>query len=100
MLEGPSAMQFIETSSITIHADETAGRCFIDVFSCREFDPDAAAEIAVAHFDGRPTLRVGRVPPDHVVERDELDRAAAPQERGPEPSRREAATNAPAPDGA
>jgi S-adenosylmethionine/arginine decarboxylase-like enzyme len=57
-LEGWSAMQFIETSSITIHADEVAGRCFIDVFSCREFDPDAAGEIAVAHFGGRPTLRV------------------------------------------
>ena len=34
-LEGWSAMQFIETSSITIHADEVFGRCFVDVFSCR-----------------------------------------------------------------
>ena len=31
-LEGWSAMQFIETSSITIHADEFGGRCFVDVF--------------------------------------------------------------------
>jgi S-adenosylmethionine/arginine decarboxylase-like enzyme len=53
-LEGWSAMQFIETSSIAIHAGEVSGRCFIDVFSCREFDP----EIAVAHFGGRRTLRV------------------------------------------
>jgi S-adenosylmethionine/arginine decarboxylase-like enzyme len=57
-LEGWSAMQFIETSSITIHADEFACRCFIDVFSCRAFDPEAAAAIAVAHFGGRPTVRV------------------------------------------
>jgi S-adenosylmethionine/arginine decarboxylase-like enzyme len=57
-LEGWSAMQFIETSSITIHADEVLGRCFIDVFSCRTFDPEVAGEIAVAHFGGRPTLRV------------------------------------------
>ena len=57
-LEGWSAMQFIETSSITIHADEFAGRCFIDVFSCRAFDPEIAAAIAVAHFGGRHTLRV------------------------------------------
>ena len=57
-LEGWSAMQFIETSSITIHADEVSGRCFIDVFSCRPFDPDIAAAVAVAHFGGRPTLRV------------------------------------------
>jgi S-adenosylmethionine/arginine decarboxylase-like enzyme len=57
-LEGWSAMQFIETSSITIHADEFACRCFIDVFSCRAFDPDVAAAIAVLHFGGRPRIRV------------------------------------------
>jgi S-adenosylmethionine decarboxylase len=55
-LEGWSAMQFIETSSITIHADEAFGRCFIDVFSCRPFDPDVAAAIAVEHFGGTPTV--------------------------------------------
>ena len=53
-LEGWSAMQFIETSSITIHADEVSGRCFVDVFSCRPFDPDVAAAVAVAHFGGTP----------------------------------------------
>lgn len=57
-IEGWSALQFIETSSITIHADEVFGRCFIDVFSCRPFDPDTAAAIAVAHFGGSPTVRV------------------------------------------
>ena len=57
-LEGWSAMQFIETSSITIHADEVFGRCFVDVFSCRPFDPDEAAAIAVAHFGGTPTVTV------------------------------------------
>jgi S-adenosylmethionine/arginine decarboxylase-like enzyme len=57
-LEGWSAMQFIETSSITIHADEFSCRCFIDVFSCREFEPEIAAAIAAAHFGGRRTLRV------------------------------------------
>ena len=40
-------MQFIETSSITVHADEVFGRCFVDVFSCRRFDPERAAAIAV-----------------------------------------------------
>jgi len=57
-LEGWSAMQFIETSSITVHADEVAGRCFIDVFSCRPFDAELAAAAAVEHFGGTPTLRV------------------------------------------
>jgi S-adenosylmethionine/arginine decarboxylase-like enzyme len=59
-LEGWSAMQFIETSSITLHADEFGGRCFVDVFSCRSFDADRAAAVAVAHFGGAPTLRVLR----------------------------------------
>jgi S-adenosylmethionine/arginine decarboxylase-like enzyme len=57
-LEGWSAMQCIETSSIAIHADEVSGRCFVDVFSCREFDAKIAAAIAVAHFGGTPTVTV------------------------------------------
>jgi len=57
-LEGWSALQFIETSSITIHADEVFGRCFVDVFSCRPFDPDTAAAIAVDHFGGVPSVTV------------------------------------------
>jgi S-adenosylmethionine/arginine decarboxylase-like enzyme len=57
-LEGWSAMQFIETSSITVHADEVSGRCFIDVFSCREFDPKDVAAVAIAHFGGASTVRV------------------------------------------
>ena len=57
-LEGWSAMQFIETSSITVHADEVCGRCFVDVFSCKPFDSGAAAAVAVAHFGGTFTLTV------------------------------------------
>ena len=57
-LEGWSALQFIETSSITVHADEVGGRCFVDVFSCRPFDPGVAAAVAVAHFGGTATSTV------------------------------------------
>ena len=57
-LEGWSAMQFIETSSITVHADEVYCRCFVDVFSCRRFDPDRAAAIAARHFGGEPAVTV------------------------------------------
>jgi S-adenosylmethionine/arginine decarboxylase-like enzyme len=57
-LEGWSALQFIETSSITVHADEVYGRCFVDIFSCRPFDPDLATAVAVEHFGGSPTLTV------------------------------------------
>ena len=57
-LEGWSAMQFIQTSSITIHADEVWCRCFVDIFSCRPFEPEAAAAVAVAHFGGTPGITV------------------------------------------
>lgn len=57
-LEGWSAMQFIETSSVTVHADEVFGRCFVDVFSCRPFDADLAAAVAKAHFGGTARVRV------------------------------------------
>ena len=57
-LEGWSAMQFIETSSVTLHADEVWGRCFVDVFSCRAFDADVAAAVAVEHFGGTPLATV------------------------------------------
>ena len=57
-LEGWSAMQFIETSSITIHADEVGGRCFVDVFSCKPFDPALAAAMARRHFGGEARVTV------------------------------------------
>jgi S-adenosylmethionine/arginine decarboxylase-like enzyme len=57
-LEGWSAMQFIETSSITVHADEVSARCFVDVFSCRAFEPADAARVAVEHLGGTATVRV------------------------------------------
>lgn len=48
-LEGYSAMQFIETSSITMHFDETKNRAFIDIFSCKFFKP-ADAEAFCKNF--------------------------------------------------
>lgn len=39
-MEGYSAIQFIETSSITMHFDDKIGnRAFIDIFSCEYFNP-------------------------------------------------------------
>lgn len=37
-LLGYSALQFIETSSITMHFDDTKARAFIEIFSCKYFD--------------------------------------------------------------
>ncbi len=50
-LEGYSAMQFIETSSITIHCDEVGGRAFIDIFSCKDFDPILPKKLAESFFE-------------------------------------------------
>ena len=49
-IEGLSAMQFIKTSSIAVHLDEVGNRAFIDIFSCRDFDADAAAAFAKEFF--------------------------------------------------
>jgi S-adenosylmethionine/arginine decarboxylase-like enzyme len=49
-LEGYSAMQFIETSSITIHCDEPEKRAFIDIFSCQDFDENIAENFSKTFF--------------------------------------------------
>lgn len=49
-LEGYSAMQFIETSSITVHCDEPGRRCFIDIFSCKDFDAQKAEQFSKKFF--------------------------------------------------
>jgi S-adenosylmethionine/arginine decarboxylase-like enzyme len=56
-LEGYSALQFIETSSITIHCDEPEKRAFIDIFSCKDFDVDHAEKFSKEYF-GADTSRL------------------------------------------
>jgi len=53
-LEGYSAFQFIETSSIVIHFDDKQGdRAFIDIFSCCFFNPLAAEKFAKKYFKAK-----------------------------------------------
>lgn len=52
-LEGYSAMQFIETSSVTVHLDEVNNRAFIDVFSCKDFDPKGAITFSKEFFGAK-----------------------------------------------
>lgn len=52
-LEGYSAMQFIETSSITVHCDEVGDRAFIDIFSCKQFDENKALEFSLKFFQAK-----------------------------------------------
>lgn len=52
-IEGLSAMQFIKTSSITVHLDEVGNRAFIDIFSCKDFDADKASAYAKEVFQAK-----------------------------------------------
>lgn len=61
-LEGFSAMQFIETSSITIHADEVDNRCFVDIFTCKDFDTEDAIEKTREYFKAKTVT-------SHVMDR-------------------------------
>jgi S-adenosylmethionine/arginine decarboxylase-like enzyme len=70
-LEGYSAFQFIETSSITLHADETENRVFVDVFSCKDFDPIITSEFSKNFFKAKSIT-------SKVVKRGGLDWAEKP----------------------
>ena len=49
-LYGNSFIQFIETSTIIGHFDETQNRAFIDIFSCKNFDSHKAEEFSKQFF--------------------------------------------------
>ncbi len=48
--KGTSAVQFILTSSIVIHTLDLLDAAYINIFSCKEFDPDVASQISVDWF--------------------------------------------------
>ncbi|PIR94152.1 S-adenosylmethionine decarboxylase [Candidatus Falkowbacteria bacterium CG10_big_fil_rev_8_21_14_0_10_39_11] len=53
-LEGYSALQFIETSSITLHFDDKNGdRAFIDIFSCKYFETKDALAFSQEFFQAK-----------------------------------------------
>lgn len=52
-LHGISAMQFIETSSITVHLDDKGNRAFIDIFSCKDFDHLRARDFAKQYYKAK-----------------------------------------------
>ena len=47
---GYSLVQLIETSAITGHFCDVSGDAYIDIFSCKDFDADAAIEVVRATF--------------------------------------------------
>ena len=48
--KGTSAVQFILTSSMVIHTLDLLEAVYLNIFSCKEFDPDEAAQFAVQWF--------------------------------------------------
>ena len=57
-LEGCSALQFIETSSVTMHFDEGQNRAFIDIFSCKYFDHQEAEKFCREYLKGSSSKSV------------------------------------------
>jgi len=59
---GYTLLQLIETSNICAHFAENLGQVYIDIFSCKTFDNDAALAVCRAYF--KP-----EVVQQHVIER-------------------------------
>lgn len=57
-LNGITAVQFISTSSITIHASEHRRGARINVFTCKRFDPEAVSEFTLRWFGGEIAQQV------------------------------------------
>jgi S-adenosylmethionine/arginine decarboxylase-like enzyme len=52
---GYSMVQLIETSLISAHFANLTNTTYLDVFSCKPYDPDVVAEFAKAFFGGSRT---------------------------------------------
>ena len=51
--KGTSAVQFILTSTIVIHALDLMKTVYVNIFSCKEFDADEAAKFTANWFDSK-----------------------------------------------
>ena len=49
-LKGTSAVQFISTSNITIHALDDLRDVYLNIFSCKDFDNDKAFMFCIRFF--------------------------------------------------
>lgn len=52
-LKGTSCVQFISTSTITIHSLVDLKKIFINIFSCKDFDPEMTAAFTEKYFGGK-----------------------------------------------
>lgn len=51
--KGTSAVQFILTSTIVIHTLDLMKAVYVNIFSCKEFDTDAATKFTAEWFDAK-----------------------------------------------
>ena len=49
-LLGTSAIQFITTSNIVVHTLDLTGAVYVNIFSCKPFDPETAKRITIDWF--------------------------------------------------
>ena len=52
-LEGYTAIQFVETSSITVHFAEDVNAAYIDIFSCKWYDQEKAINFSKDYFEAK-----------------------------------------------
>jgi S-adenosylmethionine/arginine decarboxylase-like enzyme len=51
--KGTTAVQFILTSNVTIHTLDILRTVYLNIFSCKYFDDDAATRFCVTYFNGK-----------------------------------------------
>ena len=55
--KGTSAVQFILTSSVVIHTLDLLKAAYVNVFSCKEFDTNKAAEFTADRFKSKEWMQ-------------------------------------------
>jgi S-adenosylmethionine/arginine decarboxylase-like enzyme len=55
---GYSLVQLIETSAVTGHFCDTSGDAYLDVFSCKDFDPEVAIGVVRRHLSPNLLRRI------------------------------------------
>ncbi len=61
-LKGTTAVQFIKTSNITIHTLDLMKNVYVNIFSCKDFDPEIVRSFSEQWFRGRAVAT-------HVIKR-------------------------------
>jgi S-adenosylmethionine/arginine decarboxylase-like enzyme len=51
-LKGVSAVQFIQTSNVTVHTLDVLKRVYLNIFSCKEINVEAAKRVVLQTFGG------------------------------------------------